>query len=218
MTKRSCVVIVEVTIEGEPVVMGLIADAVNQVIELGADDIEPPPSFGTRVDVAYLKGMGRADKRFVLLLEIERVLSSDEAQEVAAVGAEAPPPAPSSGGAARIVASLLLALALGRGLARAEEPIQDNSFLIEEAYNQERGVVQHISALLPRGGERRLALHLHPGVAAAGSAPPAELHPARAAAPCARRDREHGRRRRGPQLSLPGPRASGGPAWPSRRA
>ncbi|HVQ30942.1 MAG TPA: chemotaxis protein CheW [Vicinamibacteria bacterium] len=146
VTKRSCVVIVEVVVEGEPVVMGLVADAVNQVIELGEEDIEPPPSFGTRVDVAYLKGMGRADKRFVLLLEIERVLSSDEAQEVAAVGAEAPPPAPSSGGAARIVASLLLALALGRGLARAEEPIQDNSFLIEEAYNQERGVVQHISA------------------------------------------------------------------------
>ena len=73
--------------------MGLVADAVNQVIELGPGDIEPPPSFGTRVDVAYLKGMGRADKRFVLLLDIERVLSSDEAQEVAAVGADSPEPA-----------------------------------------------------------------------------------------------------------------------------
>ena len=85
VTNRSCVVIVEVQVQGEPLVMGLIADAVNQVIELGPEDIEPPPSFGTRVDVAYLKGMGRADKRFVLLLEIDRMLSATEAEEVAGV-------------------------------------------------------------------------------------------------------------------------------------
>lgn len=147
VTNRSCVVIVEVQVQGEPVVMGLIADAVNQVIELGPEDIEPPPSFGTRVDVAYLKGMGRADKRFVLLLEIDRVLSASEAEEVAGVGAEGPKAAvPATAAAARVLASFLLVCALGQGLARADEPIQDNSFLVEEAYNQERGVVQHISA------------------------------------------------------------------------
>jgi chemotaxis signal transduction protein len=146
VTNRSCVVIVEVQVQGEPVVMGLIADAVNQVIELGPEDIEPPPSFGTRVDVAYLKGMGRAEKRFVLLLEIDRVLSATEAEEVARVGGDGPKAAAPTTAAARVLASALLLFALGRGLARAEEPIQDNSFLIEEAYNQERGVVQHISA------------------------------------------------------------------------
>jgi len=147
VTKRSCVVIVEVELGGEPIVMGLIADAVNQVIELGPEDIEPPPSFGTPVDVAFLKGMGRTEKRFVLLLEIDRVLSKGEAQEVAAVGTDAAVPSPGTlGVAARVLAFVLLAFALGRGAARAEGPIQDNSFLIEEAYNQERGVVQHISA------------------------------------------------------------------------
>jgi chemotaxis signal transduction protein len=147
VTKRSCVVIVEVQVQGEPVVMGLIADAVNQVVELGPEDIEAPPSFGTRVDVAYLRGMGRAGKGFVLLLEIDRVLTTQEAEDAAAVTVpeEGPAPGPLSAVKAAL-ASLLLLFTLGRGTVRAEEPIQDNSFLIEEAYNQERGVVQHISA------------------------------------------------------------------------
>jgi purine-binding chemotaxis protein CheW len=84
LTKRSCVVIVEVELPGEKLVMGLMADAVNQVIELAPNDIEAPPSFGTRVDVAYLHGMGRAGKRFVLLLDIDRVLSDNEAETIAA--------------------------------------------------------------------------------------------------------------------------------------
>src|SRR6185295_7055873 len=87
VTKRTCVVIVEVELLGERMAMGLMADAVNQVIELSPEEIEAPPSFGTRVDVAYLKGMGRAGKRFVLLLEIDRVLSAGEADAVAAVRA-----------------------------------------------------------------------------------------------------------------------------------
>ena len=56
--------------------------------------------------------------------------------------------------------------------------IQDNSFLIEEAYNQERGVVQHISNLRPRR-RRRLGLQLHSGVAARGHSPSAQLHACR---------------------------------------
>jgi len=83
VTKRTCVVIAEVTRGGERAVMGLMVDAVNQVIELGPDEIEVAPSFGTPVDVPYLAGMGRAGKRFVLLLDTDRLLSADEAAEVA---------------------------------------------------------------------------------------------------------------------------------------
>ena len=149
VTKRTCVVIVEAVLDGKAAVMGLMADAVSQVIELGPDDIEPSPSFGTRVDVAYLKGMGRAGKRFVLLLDIDRVLSAGDAEDMASAVVDGAVVASSSDGAgkASLVASALALVfcMLAAAPLRAQEAIQDNSFLIEEAYNQERGVVQHIN-------------------------------------------------------------------------
>lgn len=82
VTARTCVVIVEVEVEGERTVMGVMADSVSQVFDLVADDIQAPPAFGTRVHVEYLLGMGRAGKRFSLILDIDRLLS--EAELVAA--------------------------------------------------------------------------------------------------------------------------------------
>jgi chemotaxis signal transduction protein len=151
VTSRSCVVIVELVLDGEPVVMGIMADAVSQVVELGADEIEPPPSFGTRVDVAYLNGMGRSGRAFVLLLDVDRLLSAEETDQVAAIAAgegegTAAEPGAAHGVASAVASALLALLFLAAPSARAqEEPISDNSFLIEEAYNQERGVVQHIN-------------------------------------------------------------------------
>src|SRR6266436_173790 len=78
VTKRTCIVVVEVNLEGERTVMGVLADAVSQVIDLPASEVEPPPSFGTRVRVDCLLGMGRAGKKFVLLLDIDKVLSAEE--------------------------------------------------------------------------------------------------------------------------------------------
>jgi len=77
--RRTCVVIVECTIEGEAMVMGVMADAVNQVLDLGPTDIEPAPSFGTRVRTEYLKGMGKLEQGFVLLLDMDKLLSGQEA-------------------------------------------------------------------------------------------------------------------------------------------
>jgi len=77
--RRTCVVIVECTIEGEAMVMGVMADAVNQVLDLGPTDIEPAPSFGTRVRTEYLKGMGKLEQGFVLLLDMDKLLSAQEA-------------------------------------------------------------------------------------------------------------------------------------------
>jgi purine-binding chemotaxis protein CheW len=84
VTKRTCVLVVETALDGVATVMGVVADAVSEVIELGADDIEEPPAFGTRVKVDYLVGMGKVGKRFVLLLDIDRVLSADERDLAAA--------------------------------------------------------------------------------------------------------------------------------------
>lgn len=90
VTKSTCIVIVEVRLEGEPTVMGVMADAVSQVIELKSEDVEAPPTFGTRVRVDFLRGMGRAGKKFVLILDIDRVLSADEMLAAAALDGSAP--------------------------------------------------------------------------------------------------------------------------------
>ena len=84
--RRTCVVIVECTIEGEAMVMGVMADAVNHVLDLGPADIEPAPSFGTRVRTEYLKGMGKVEGGFVLLLDMDKLLSAEAASVATPAG------------------------------------------------------------------------------------------------------------------------------------
>src|SRR5258705_7379042 len=76
VTKTTCIVIVEVEQDSERAVIGVIADAVNQVIDFGPKDIEEPPAFGTRVRLEYLFGMGKLGKKFALILNVDSVLSS----------------------------------------------------------------------------------------------------------------------------------------------
>jgi purine-binding chemotaxis protein CheW len=83
VTKRTCVIIAEVEVGGERLVMGLMADAVSQVIDLPPADIEPPPAFGTRVRVDFLKGLGKIGKKFVLILDLDRALSATDLLSVA---------------------------------------------------------------------------------------------------------------------------------------
>ncbi len=78
VTKTTCIVIVEVEQGTERTIMGVLADAVNQVINLAPKDIEEPPAFGTRVRLEYLFGMGKLGKKFALILNIDRVLSAAE--------------------------------------------------------------------------------------------------------------------------------------------
>jgi len=78
VTKTTCIVILEVEQDPEQTVMGVIADAVNQVIDLAPNDIEEAPAFGTRVRLEYLFGMGKLGKKFALILNIDRVLSNAE--------------------------------------------------------------------------------------------------------------------------------------------
>ncbi|HSG41452.1 MAG TPA: chemotaxis protein CheW [Thermoanaerobaculia bacterium] len=86
-TRRTCIVLVEVELEGELTVLGVVADGVGQVLELAPADIEPSPSFGTRVHTHYLTGMGKVERGFVLLLDIDRALARSEVLEAAAASA-----------------------------------------------------------------------------------------------------------------------------------
>ena len=85
--KRTCFVIVEVAHAGETHVLGLMVDGVNAVMEIAADDVEPPPSFGTRVDADFIAGMARVNGRFVIILDIARVLSIEELAALKSVDA-----------------------------------------------------------------------------------------------------------------------------------
>jgi len=96
-TKWTCIIVVETNIGGETAVMGVLADSVSEVIDLGAADIEVPPTFGTQVKVDYLRGMGRAGQKFMLLLDIDRVLSAEETAVAGSMPASAVPAATAPG-------------------------------------------------------------------------------------------------------------------------
>ena len=85
-TNRTCIVIVEVNLEGDRVHMGIVTDEVTQVLDLPSDEIEPPPAFGMQVNVDYLVGIGKVNKSFVLILDIDRVLSMNELSSAAMLG------------------------------------------------------------------------------------------------------------------------------------
>lgn len=106
VTPWTCIVVVEVRRGGgeESVVVGLVADSVSQVVDFLPEEVEAPPAFGTTVRCDFLQGMARSGKRFVLLLDADRVLSTEEvhaAQEVLAEAgraeAQQQPPAPAAG-------------------------------------------------------------------------------------------------------------------------
>jgi purine-binding chemotaxis protein CheW len=84
LTRTTCIVVVETALRGDTVVVGLLADAVSQVIDLAADQIEPPPAFGTHIRVDFLVGMAKIDGRLALVLDLDRVLSPVELQETLA--------------------------------------------------------------------------------------------------------------------------------------
>ncbi|MCU1245515.1 MAG: CheW protein [Acidobacteria bacterium] len=80
-SRTTCIVVVETQLRGQTIVVGVVADAVSEVVALPATQIEPPPPFGTNVHVDFLVGMGKLDGRLVLVLDIDRILSPVELQE-----------------------------------------------------------------------------------------------------------------------------------------
>ena len=80
VTKSSCIVIIEVAtqVEGERQNMGVVVDSVQAVLEIPASEIEPPPSFGAKIRPDFIEGIGKVNGKFVILLNVNRVLSTEE--------------------------------------------------------------------------------------------------------------------------------------------
>ena len=90
VTKRTTILILEVEHDGTQQEIGVMVDAVNAVIEIPTENIEPPPAFGTRIQVGFIAGMGRLNDRFHIILNVEAVLSIDEIAELLAPAAARP--------------------------------------------------------------------------------------------------------------------------------
>ena len=85
ISRRTCIVIIEVQHEEVQQVIGVLVDAVNEVLEIAADQIEPVPSFGTKIRTDFIEGMGKVDQKFVIILNVNQVLSVDEMAELVQV-------------------------------------------------------------------------------------------------------------------------------------
>ena len=82
---NTCIIIVEVAVDGEKTVLGALADSVQEVLDLEAGQIEPPPRIGTKLKLEFICGMGKRDEGFVMILDVDKVFSIDE---LAACGAD----------------------------------------------------------------------------------------------------------------------------------
>lgn len=78
VSRRTCIVIVELGSGEDRQDLGVIVDAVNEVLEIPRGDIEPPPSFGARIRADFIQGMGKVNGDFVIILNVARVLSTEE--------------------------------------------------------------------------------------------------------------------------------------------
>jgi purine-binding chemotaxis protein CheW len=76
--KKTCVIIFDVGPDGDKVELGLLVDAVSEVIDIAPSAIEPPPSFGTTIQREFIRGLGKVGREFIVILEPERALNIDD--------------------------------------------------------------------------------------------------------------------------------------------
>lgn len=77
-TKDTCIVVMDIASGEGNVTIGCLADSVQEVIDLDPDQIEPPPRIGTRVDASIIKGMGKRDEEFLIILDTDKVFTTED--------------------------------------------------------------------------------------------------------------------------------------------
>lgn len=85
-TVNTRIIIVEVIVDSEATILGIIADSVEEVCEIESGMIAPPPKIGTRLKTEFIKGMGKLGEEFIIILDIDKVFSSDELAIVSELG------------------------------------------------------------------------------------------------------------------------------------
>jgi len=85
-TVNTCIVVVEVIFNEEKSVLGALVDSVQEVFEIEPQNIEPAPKIGTKLKTEFIKGMGKRDEKFIIILDIDKVFSSEELEIVQNAG------------------------------------------------------------------------------------------------------------------------------------
>jgi purine-binding chemotaxis protein CheW len=81
-TVNTCIVVVEVKIDDSTTIIGALVDSVQEVFEIEPENIEPAPKIGTKLKTDFIKGMGKQDDKFIIILDIDKVFSSEELEIV----------------------------------------------------------------------------------------------------------------------------------------
>jgi len=77
-TVDTCIIVLEIAVDGDAVVIGAQADSVQEVLEISTGQIEPPPRLGTKLNTEFIRGMGNCNDEFVIILDIDKVFTVDE--------------------------------------------------------------------------------------------------------------------------------------------
>lgn len=81
-TVNTCIIISEILIDEESTILGALADSVQEVIELEPSQIEPAPRMGTRLKTEFIRGMGKRDGEFIMILDIDKVFSAEDMESI----------------------------------------------------------------------------------------------------------------------------------------
>jgi purine-binding chemotaxis protein CheW len=82
-TPRTCIIVVQLCTEDVQLTMGLVVDDVSEVVDIASAQLEPAPMLGQGVDTDFLLGMGKISERVVMLLDVERILTSRDVEQLA---------------------------------------------------------------------------------------------------------------------------------------
>jgi len=85
-TDNTSIIILEVSIAGESTILGALSDSVQEVIDLDPEYIEAAPKIGTKLNTEFIKGMGKKDDEFIIILDIDRIFSAEELALVQSAG------------------------------------------------------------------------------------------------------------------------------------
>ncbi len=89
VTRDTAILVMEIiNDDGSSTTVGALTDQVNEVIELDAAHLEPAPRFGTKIDTSFIRSVGKRDDKFIIILDIDRAFTDEEAEVIAASTSE----------------------------------------------------------------------------------------------------------------------------------
>ncbi|MBM9545739.1 purine-binding chemotaxis protein CheW [Leptospira sp. 201903074] len=80
--RKTCIIITEIKMDNEIIDVGLLVDAVNEVVDITPDSVEEPPSFGSKIRLDFIQGLGKLENKFVIILKVNQILELSELQSI----------------------------------------------------------------------------------------------------------------------------------------